>query len=144
MRTASLGLAAVCAAAAAAAAAPTRAAAAPSGGSLCSVARGVAADIVHSTSFASNRVTPTKLRIVYTKVVAAEPALRSAASGGIKADLTPVLGWINVLVGDLKKAGWQTSRMLPYYHSLATGAERITPQITALRTYFRSTCKLPV
>jgi hypothetical protein len=137
-------LAAACAAAVAAAALPARAAAAPSGTRLCSVAHGVAADIVHSTSFAGTRVTPTKLRIVYTKIQASEPALRAAASGRIKADLTPVLGWINVLVTDLEKADWRTSRMLPYYASLAAGAQRIEPQIDALRTYFRSTCKLDV
>lgn len=143
-RTISVGLAVAGAAAVTASAVPSRAAAAPAGGSLCSVARGVAADIVHSTSFASTRVTPAKLRTVYTKVQAAEPALRAAASGRIKAELTPVLGWINLLVADLQKVGWQTSRMLPYYRPLAAGAQRITPQIDAVRTYFRSTCKLPV
>jgi len=137
-------LAAACAAALAAAVVPVRAAAAPSGSRLCSVAHGVAADIVRSTSFAGTRVTPTKLRIIYTKVQASEPALRAAASGRIKADLKPVLAWINVLVVDLKKADWHTSKMLPYYVSLAAGAKRIVPQIDALRTYFRSTCKLDV
>lgn len=143
-RTVPVLLAAACAAALAAAVVPARAAAAPSGSRLCSVAHGVAADIVRSTSFAGTRVTPTKLRIVYTKVQASEPALRAAASGRIKTDLKPVLAWINVLVVDLKKANWQTSKMLPYYASLAAGATRIEPQIDALRTYFRSTCKLDV
>jgi hypothetical protein len=143
-RTVPVLLAVVCAAALAAAVVPARAAAAPSGSRLCSVAHGVAADIVRSTSFAGTRVTPAKLRIVYTKVQASEPALRAAASGRIKTDLKPVLAWINVLVADLKKANWQTSKMLPYYASLAAGATRIEPQIDALRTYFRSTCKLDV
>jgi hypothetical protein len=111
--------------------------------SLCSVAKGVAADIAAATSFSpGSSVTPAKLKIVYTKVAAAEPSMLGAASGKQKADLQAVFSLINTIKADFEKANWQPGAIVRFVPALVPRVQRLKPQITRVRTYFRATCKI--
>ena len=113
--------------------------------SLCSVARGVAKDIVNSTSVTkAAALSPADLKTTYEKIAAAEPALLASASGPIKRDLKPVFRFVNVLVADLKKVNWRIAGLAPQFTTLTAGAAKIQPQLNAAQAYFKKTCKLAV
>jgi hypothetical protein len=115
-----------------------------SSSSFCGVARGVAKDIVSSTTMAKRRVNPTDIMITYKKVHAAEPALLAAAPSPVKSRLRPVFGFVNLVIADYKKVNWDPSALGPFLPSLAARGVKIEPQLQALRTYFRTTCKIDV
>ena len=133
-----------CFAAAAAGAAPTARSSVVATSSLCSVARGVAADIVHSTSIkTTGAVTPTELKLTYGKIAAAEPALLGAASGAIKVDLRQAFAFINLVIADFKKVNWNTVALVQRYGTtLVPRAQKIQRPVKVLDTYFTKTCKM--
>ena len=110
--------------------------------SFCGVARGVARDIVNSTTMSN--ATPTNIRIVYTKIQAAEPALLASAPGSVKSKLRPVFGFVNLLIVDYKKVSWTPSRMGPYLPSLVARGRTVQAPLHALKVYFNGTCHLNV
>jgi hypothetical protein len=109
----------------------------------CGVARGVARDIMKSTTF-SKGATPANLRITYTKIAAAEPSLLATAPGSMKAHLRPVFGFVNLVITDFKKVNWNPAGMGPYYAGLSTRARGVEGHLNALKVYFNTTCKLDV
>jgi hypothetical protein len=111
--------------------------------SLCSVAKGVAKDIVNSTTF-SKTVTPANLKTTYLKIKAAEPALLGASSGALKTDLRQVFGFVNVVIADFQKVNWQPSGIVQYLPSLAPKAQKVDRPLKTLKVYFATTCKLDV
>jgi hypothetical protein len=110
----------------------------------CGVARGVAREIVNSTSISKGVVSQANIRTTYLKIAAAEPALLSSAPAPVKADLRPVFRFVNVLIADFKKANWSVAGLAPYMSTLVPRAEAIQPQLRRLRAYFKTTCKLDV
>jgi hypothetical protein len=110
--------------------------------SFCGVARGVARDIVNSTS--TSNATPANIKVVYEKIAAAEPALLSSAPRRIKSDLRPVFGFINLVIVDYKKVGWTPSRMGPYLPTLVARGRTVQAPLHALKVYFNGTCHLNV
>jgi hypothetical protein len=112
--------------------------------SFCGVARGVARDIVNSTSFSNGRALPANVKTTWKRIAAAEPALMSSASTPIKADLRPVFGFVNLLIADFEKANWTASGLARYAPALVPRAQAIQPQLHALKAYFNGTCKLGV
>jgi hypothetical protein len=123
------------------------AAAAPAASSagLCTVARGVAQDIVNSTSIAKGAgLTPAQLKTAYGEIQAAEPALLAAASGAQKTELRQVFSFVNALIPDFEKANWRVAGLAPYMHDLVPRAQRAARPVHALQAYFSKTCKLNV
>jgi hypothetical protein len=111
-------------------------------GSFCGVAKGVARDILNSTTVSNGRVSPANIKATYLRIAAAEPALLSSAPKRIKADLRPVFGFLNLLITDYKKVNWNPSGLAPYAPTLLARAQAIQPPLQALKVYFKSTCKL--
>src|SRR5262249_36333318 len=112
--------------------------------SFCSVARGVAQDIVASTSIPNGRAVPAHVKLVYTTIAANEPALLSSAPKKMKVHLRPVFGFVNLVVADFKKANWNLSAMAPYEPTLISRARAVGGHVHALELYFRKTCNLHV
>jgi len=113
--------------------------------SFCGVARGVARDIVASTSVSDNiSVMRSNARTAYTKIAAAEPALLASAPGSLKPHLRPVFGFVNLLIVDLKKVNWHAGELGPYAPTLIARAKAVSGHIPPLKVYFRATCKLDV
>lgn len=129
---------------ASAGAAPSSHSASERAGSFCGVARGVARDILNSTTISNGRVAPANVKATWLRVAAAEPALLASAPKPIKADLRPVFGFVNLLIADYKKVNWQASGLAPYAPTLIARARAIQPQLHALKVYFNTTCKLNV
>jgi hypothetical protein len=127
--------------AASAGAAPTSRA---SAGAFCSVARGVARDIVSATSISNGNVVPANIRITYTKIAAAEPALLAAAPAPVKGNLKPVFGLLNAIIVVYKKVDWNPHATTPYLAPLLPRWQAAQKPLQSLRTYFRATCKLDV
>ena len=135
----------VAASATVATAAPASHSGASAATSLCSVARDVAKSLVRVTSVQdAATATPATLRANWTKIVAAEPRLLRAASGSMKTNLRKVFGFVNVFVADLKQANWHVAGLGPKMPSLVAYANRVEPQLNAVKTYFRKTCKFAV
>jgi hypothetical protein len=128
--------------------ATTTAGAAPSSrassGAFCSVARGVARDILNATSISNGKVIPANIRITYTKVAAAEPALLAAAPAPVKANLKPVFGLVNGIIVVFKKVNWNPQAVTPYLAPLLPRWNAAQKPLQSLRVYFRTTCKLDV
>ena len=143
-RGAALGLAAalLALAASSASAAPSSVSSGATAASFCGTARGVAQDIVNSTSITNGSSTPANIKARYQKIQAAEPALLGSASPPIKADLKPVFRFVNLLVVDFTKAGWEPSGLVRYTPTLLPAAARVKQPLHALQVYFKSTCKL--
>lgn len=143
-RTAAASLAAalaVLALAAAAAAPPSHAAGARSA-SLCSVAKGVAAQIVEATGLSPNTtMTPAKLKTLYLTVQRNEPALLGASHGSIHTNLHKVFGFLNLVIADFEKANWQLAGMARFFPSLEAKGQAVQAPIQAVKTYFQKTCK---
>jgi hypothetical protein len=112
--------------------------------SFCGVARGVARDILNSTTVSNGRVSPANLKATYLRIAAAEPALLSSAPKRIKADLRPVFGFVNLLIADYKKANWNVSGLAPYASTLVARGRAIQAPLQALKVYFKKICKLNV
>ncbi|SRR6266536_6176816 len=110
----------------------------------CGVARGVARDIVSSTSISNGRTVPANVKVVYPKVAAVEPALLAAAPGSVKTHLRPVFGFINLVIADFKKVNWNPAELAPYAQTLIARARAVAGDIRTLKVYFRATCKLNV
>jgi hypothetical protein len=115
----------------------------PSGGNFCSVSRAVARNIAGVTKV-DQAATPATLKATWGAIAAAEPALKASATGSIKANLLPVLAFVNVVVADLKKVDWQVTGLAPYGATLLAGAQRIKPNVAVLDRYYRTTCHLHV
>jgi hypothetical protein len=110
----------------------------------CSASKGVAASIVQAASISTIAGTPQGTPSYYERIAAAEPALDSAASGKLAKDLRKVFPVINVLIDDLKQAHWNPAGLAPYEAQLLTDAAKIKPELSALRAYYRNTCKFGV
>jgi hypothetical protein len=110
--------------------------------SFCSVARGVAHDILASTSVSSGRVIPANIKTTYLKIAAAEPALLSSAPGSIKLHLKPVFGFINLVIVDFKKVNWNPAGLAPYAPTLLARAKVVQVHMHPLKVYFNTVCKL--
>ena len=128
--------------------ATTSAGAAPSSrassGAFCSVARGVARDIMNSTSIGNGKVLSANIRITYTRIAAAEPALLAAAPAPVKANLKPVFGLVNGIIVVFKKVNWDPHAVTPYLAPLFPRWQSAQKPLQSLRVYFRTTCKLDV
>jgi hypothetical protein len=112
--------------------------------SFCSIARGVAHDILASTSVSNGRVLPANVKTVYLKVAAAEPGLLSSAPGSIKPHLRPVFGFINLVIADFKKVNWNPAGLASYAPTLIARAKAVHVHIHPLKVYFNTVCKLAV
>jgi hypothetical protein len=111
--------------------------------SLCSVAKGVAQDIVNSTTI-SKTVTAANLKATYLNIKSAEPSLLGASSGKLKVDLRQVFGFVNVLIVDFQKVDWQPSGIVQYLPALEPRAQKVAGPLHTLKVYFEGTCKLKV
>jgi hypothetical protein len=112
--------------------------------SFCSIARGVAHDIVASTSISNGRAVPANVKVVYTTIAANEAPLLSSAPTTMKAHLRPVFGFVNLVIADFKKANWNIAAMGPYTPVLISHARAVKGHVHALEVYFHTTCKLDV
>jgi len=113
--------------------------------SLCTTAKSVAHNLVDSTSLSANAsATPARLKVIYTAIVNAEPALLGSASGTIKTDLSKVLVFVNVVDADLKKANWHASALAPQLPTLSAQARKVAPPLHTLEAYLHTTCHLDV
>lgn len=139
---ASLAAALVSLALAAAALAPPSHAADTRSASLCSVAKGVAAQIVEATGLSPNTtMTPAKLKTLYLTVQRNEPALLGAAHGPMKTSLHNVFGFVNLVIADFQKTNWQLAGMVKYFPSLEAKGAAIQGSLQKVKTYFQKTCK---
>jgi hypothetical protein len=125
-------------------AAPASSSSRPRAASLCSASKGLAANIVQSASISTIAGTPQGAPSYYEKIATAEPALDSAARGKLAHDLRKIFPVINLLINDLKRAHWDPAGLAPYEAQLLTDAAKIKPQLKALETYYRKTCKFDV
>lgn len=127
---------------AAAAVAPPAQATSASTASLCSVAKGVAKDIVRSASITANRtLTPAQVKTIYLTIQKSEPALLGAASGPMKANLRKVFAFVNVVIADFKQANWEPAGMVKFIPSLLPRVKAVASPLNAVGKYFRTTCK---
>jgi hypothetical protein len=110
----------------------------------CRVARGVARDLVASTSFSTAASAHASVRTTYLRIEAAEPSLLATAPAPVKANLRPVLGLVNVIVADFEKVNWSTAGFARYVPALVPRAQAVARPMKALRGYLRTTCKLDV
>jgi len=111
-------------------------------GSFCGVARGVARDIVKSTSLSNGRGTRANIKTTYLKIAAAEPALLASAPGPIKSDLRPVFAFVNLVIVDFKKVNWNPRRLTPYLPTLIPRAQKVQKPLHTLEVYFKTICKI--
>jgi hypothetical protein len=123
-------------------AAPSSASSTGATKSLCTVAHGVARDIINSTSISNGKMAPANVKATYEKVAAAEPALLASASGPIKTDLQSVFGFVNLVIVDFKKVNWNAGAIAPYAPTLLTRAAKIQRPLGDLKVYFHKTCKI--
>ena len=144
MHVARLAALAVVVAVSAALAQSAAAATTSSSSALCTVARGVAKDIVDSTTIANGQALPGDVKATYEKVQAAEPSLIAAASHVQKTQLRQVFGFVNMLIADYKKANWSVAGLAPYAHVLIPRAAKVAKPMHSLKVYFDTTCKLNV
>jgi hypothetical protein len=110
----------------------------------CSVARGVAHDIVTSTSIANGHAVPANVKVVFTTIAANEPALLSSAPARMKVHLRPVFGFVNLAIADFEKANWNLLAMAPYRSALVARAQAVGGHVQALRVYFHTKCNFDV
>ena len=110
-------------------------------GSMCGVSKTVAGDIAHSTSLVGPASTPAYLKTVYGKIQAAEPTILAAASGGLKTDFQDVFGFVNTIIADLKQANWNVVGLAPHEKSLTAAANKVGPQLAAIKRYYDNSCK---
>jgi hypothetical protein len=113
----------------------------PRAASLCSASKGLAANILQSASISTIAETPQGVPSYYGKIATAEPSLDAAAKGKLADDLKKVFPVINVLINDLTQAHWDPAGLPPYEAQLLTDAAKIKPQLSALETYYRKTCR---
>lgn len=116
--------------------------------SFCGTAKGVAAYLVNS----GNMISPTggeslatvqhKLKVAYSAIIHAEPALKSQAPGSIKADLLHAFSVINYINAKMNGVGWDFTKVAPFAQSLSAKAQGATPAIHHLDVYFRGTCHI--
>jgi hypothetical protein len=112
--------------------------------SFCGVARGVARDIVNSTSLShAAALTPADLKTAYGKVAAAEPALLSSSPKTLKSNLRQVFGFVNLLIADYKKTNWNVRGLLAD-PTLVPRAKAVQRPMHAVKIYLNGTCKLNV
>jgi hypothetical protein len=109
---------------------------------LCSAARNVAGGLTHATSLTQGNITPATLKTAYTKLQAAEPSLLASSSGALKADLTQVFAFLNLLVADLKKANWKVAGLAGQLPGLEVQAVKAKKPLQALDNYFTNTCHI--
>jgi hypothetical protein len=112
--------------------------------SFCGVARGVARDIVNSTSISNGRVVPANIKTTYEKIAAAEPALLASAAAPIKSDLRPVFGFVNLVIADFQRVNWNPSGISPYLPTLIARSRSVQRPLHAVKVYLNTTCKLDV
>jgi hypothetical protein len=144
MKRIALMLAVAALAAAATGAAVATAARTATDSKLCTVARGVARDIVASTSVSRGTVNPASIRTTYEKIAGAEPAVLAAASTPQKTDLKPVFAFVNLVIADFRKVNWNPAGIAPYASTLLVRAQAVQGHIHRLQVYFRTVCKLPM
>lgn len=125
-------------------AAPTSFSSRVAASSLCTVARGVAKDIVNSTSVSNGKANPANIKATYEKIAAAEPALLGASSGALRSDLHQVFGFVNLVIADFKKVDWSPAGMAQYVPTLLPRAAQVQKPLHTLELYFHKTCKLDV
>ena len=112
--------------------------------SFCGIARGVAHDIVNSTSLSSAAaLTPADLKTAYGKVAAAEPALLASSPKSLKVNLRQVFGFINLLIADYKKANWNVRGLLAD-PTLVPRAKAVQRPMHTVKVYLNTKCKLDV
>jgi hypothetical protein len=121
-------------------AASTPSAGAATHSSFCSVARGVGKDLASLTSMG----TRPNVKGAYLRIRAAEPALNASAPGSLRAHLRPTFAFVNLLISDFGKVGWQPSGEAKYLPALLPKAEALSPHIRAIDAYLRGTCKLGI
>jgi hypothetical protein len=131
-------------AASSASAAPSSVSSGAASASFCGTAHGVAQDILDSTSITRGSLTPAATRARYEAIKAAEPALLRSASPPIKAELKPVFRFVNLLIVDFTKTGWEPSGLVQYTPTLLPAAAHVKQPLRALQAYFKTTCKLKV
>jgi hypothetical protein len=112
-------------------------------GDFCSVSRNVAKNLVAASKI-SQSATPERLKSTWGAIKEAEPALKASATGSVKANLVPVLAFVDVVVADLKKVNWQVAGLAPYATTLIARANRVQPNLNALERYYRTTCHFHV
>lgn len=111
---------------------------------LCGASKSVAASIVSSTNTKNIAGSPTQLKAFWGKVKNAEPTVLAAASGKRKTQLTHVFGFVNTVVGDLNKVNWNYTALLPDEKSLVAQANKVAPDLKALKAYYNNVCHLAV
>ena len=113
--------------------------------SFCGIARGVAHDIVNSTSLSrAAALTPADLKTAYGKVAAAEPALLASSPKSLKVSLRQVFGFVNLLIADYKKANWNVRGLVADMSRLVPRANAVQRPMHAVKVYLNGTCKLNV
>jgi len=115
-----------------------------SDGRFCAASKNVAHYLVDISKQLTSVPGPTKLKAEYGAIKAAEPALKSSAPGRLKPNVVKVLTFADTIAAHLAKANWNIAGLLPYVSSLQAQEARVGPSLSALKTYYRTTCKFDV
>jgi len=107
-------------------------------GGFCSVARGVGRDLASVTSLGRRP----NVKASYLRIATAEPALNASAPRSLKPHLRPIFSFVNLLIADFDKVGWQPAGMAQYFPKLLPRAEAVTPHLHVVDAYLKGTCKL--
>ena len=115
-----------------------------SGGSFCNVSKGVAMNLVNISKQIRTPSSPARLKAEWGAIISAAPALKSSAPASLKVTVVKVLAFASLIDTDLKKANWNIAGLLPYESSLVAQDKKAEPSISALKAYYRGTCKFDV
>jgi hypothetical protein len=134
----------------AASASPASRSSAETTASFCGVARGVASYLVHADAFANASGTESlativrQMKVTYTAIVKAEPALRSSVAHKLAGDLRKALAFVNYVYAEAKSVQWNLAALFVHQKVLVAKAAAVEPSLKHLQRYFRSTCHLKV
>src|SRR5581483_9244736 len=105
----------------------------------CAVGRrGVGRDLASVTSLGRRP----NVKASYLRIATAEPALNASAPRSLKPHLRPIFSFVNLLIADFDKVGWQPAGMAQYFPKLLPRAEAVTPHLHVVDAYLKGTCKL--
>lgn len=117
------------------------------GGSFCGTAQSIAKYLKGALTLSSSGVvatTPANLKLAYTTVVKAGPTLLATAPKKLKPSVAGTLSFVDLVAKDFAKAGWQISKLKPYFPGLVAKATAEQHSITVVKTYLNGTCHVPV
>jgi hypothetical protein len=115
-----------------------------SDGSFCAASKNVAGYLTNVSTELSSAPTPAKLKAEFAAIRSAEPSLKSSAPANLKPHVVKVLAFADTIAARLAKAKWKLAGLLSSASTLEVQVVKVAPSISALNSYYRTTCKFHV